>query len=218
MNLWNIRTRRKLDAEIRLVCEFHIVLIEPFAHVAGRDSNNRIVARIVRGRSAEQLNSQHPLFQIVEVTVQSARDNELQKLLAPAAALERRAFGDRPEVGSQRDRMRRHLKHAGHRSNLFDVIRSTRHGETVLHSKAYHSPKSELRGATASTAYRGADWSNLLVGQIGQICDGLVNPPSGFWPQVNNRLQPARERYSASPSAITVEPATIPISSFPSNW
>jgi hypothetical protein len=62
------------------------------------------------------------------MAVQGSRDDELQKLLAPAAALERRAFGNRSQVGFQHGRVRRHLKHAGHRGNLFDVIRSSRRG------------------------------------------------------------------------------------------
>src|ERR1700722_5532317 len=104
-------------------------------------------------------------------------------------------------MGFQRDRMGRHLKHAGHRSYLFDMIRSTRHGDpTVLYSKAYHSEKSEIGRQESSNGF----------------VDSEVGRSPGPRGSPRTRSSSSR-RYSASPSAITVAPTTIPISSLPSN-
>jgi hypothetical protein len=91
-DLRNVRTRRELDPELGTVAIAAIVLQQPPAHVAGRDPYDRIFARIVRRRPLKELDSDHPLFQLIDRALESPLDNMAEKLLAAMAAAEGRSL------------------------------------------------------------------------------------------------------------------------------
>jgi hypothetical protein len=62
------------------------VLKQAPAHVTGRNTNNRIVARIIGGGPPKKLHSNYAFFQRIEAAGDRLVDDELKELNAPMAS------------------------------------------------------------------------------------------------------------------------------------
>src|SRR5580698_2925053 len=64
------------------------MLKQAFAYIAGGNTNNGIVSRVIRSRPAKQFHADHALFQRIEVAGYRLIDDVLKKLAAAVASLE----------------------------------------------------------------------------------------------------------------------------------
>src|SRR5580700_3641744 len=94
----NVGPQRKRNPQSRGRAISPVVLQQTLAHVAGRDPDDRIFTCIVGGCSAEQLHSDYPLFETLQMPFNCLFHHMAEKLRAAMTSLEGGPFCNFREV------------------------------------------------------------------------------------------------------------------------
>ncbi len=86
-----IRSGRKLDAELRFVTCFLIILSQLFTNFGGAGAHDGILAGVVVHRTAEDFDTERSLLQGIEITGEGLFCDAAQQVLAAPAPAKQRA-------------------------------------------------------------------------------------------------------------------------------
>ena len=96
----DVGARGKVDADGIVCAVVDIVLREPLAHFPRAHADDADVGQILGGIAAEDFDRQRAFFQVLGITVQDLRDDELEEILAPLTATKDRARQDPIELAA----------------------------------------------------------------------------------------------------------------------
>jgi hypothetical protein len=84
----NVGSRRQLDSYRIVRTLVGVIKAQAFAHLSGLHANSGIVAGVVAGGAAENLDSDNPFFEDIAMALEGIFDNITEEILAALAGSE----------------------------------------------------------------------------------------------------------------------------------